>query len=76
MGSAAALPAGLSATVFGYLAGNGLPAQVRRVVHPIITCGLIGNAGVALQGALAGVGYEDSVRAYLTKVCSNALQHA
>lgn len=68
VGSAAALPAGLAATVFGYLVGNGLPAPVRKVVHPIITCGLVGNLGVALQGAMAGSGYEESVRAYLTKV--------
>ncbi len=68
VGTAAALPAGLSATVFGYLVGNALPGGVKKFIHPIVTCGLIGNLGVAAQGALSGVAYDESLRAYLTKV--------
>lgn len=66
--AASALPCGVAATVLGYLVGTAVPAAAKKVVHPILTCALVGNLGVALHGRLAGLSYQAALKGYLTKV--------
>lgn len=57
----------LSATVCGFLAGSATPAVVQKVLHPLITTGLVANGAAWLLGLCSGAGYDSVLRAYLTK---------
>jgi len=69
LGSAAttAAPLLLSGTVVGLIVGSGLPAEVRRVLHPIITCTLFGEATAFAYSLAAGAPFGDALRNFTTK---------
>jgi Na+/citrate or Na+/malate symporter len=58
----------IASTVLGYLVGLTLPVGLKRVVHPIIGCALLANAGAAVWGLVTGKGYEEVLKSYITKV--------
>ncbi|EIE23379.1 hypothetical protein COCSUDRAFT_15440, partial [Coccomyxa subellipsoidea C-169] len=62
-----AVPYMTAATVMGYLIGVALPEGLQRVAHPLITCAVLANVGAAVWGALTGVGYFPTLRAYIAK---------
>jgi len=62
-----AAPALLAFTVVGLIIGSGLPAEVRKVVHPIITCAIFGELGVAALSLFTSTPFLDALRAYTTK---------
>ncbi|KAG0560853.1 hypothetical protein M758_9G019100 [Ceratodon purpureus] len=57
----------LAATVVGYLVGTSLPAAVKKVFHPIITCALTADLGAYALGMATGKGFEATLGGYLTK---------
>ncbi|CAN6294118.1 unnamed protein product [Urochloa humidicola] len=65
------LPFLLAATVLGYMVGSGLPAGVRKVLHPIIACALSADLAAVAYGYLSGSGLDAVLGDYLTKVPSN-----
>ncbi|CAN6305732.1 unnamed protein product [Urochloa humidicola] len=65
------LPFLLASTVLGYMVGSGLPAGVRKVLHPIIACALSADLAAVAYGYLSGSGLDAVLGDYLTKVPSN-----
>ncbi|CAL4915795.1 unnamed protein product [Urochloa decumbens] len=65
------LPFLLAATVLGYMVGSGLPAGVRKVLHPIISCALSADLAAVAYGYLSGSGIDAVLGDYLTKAPSN-----
>ncbi|CAL4932493.1 unnamed protein product [Urochloa decumbens] len=65
------LPFLLAATVLGYMVGSGLPAGVRKVLHPIISCALSADLAAVAYGYLSGSGIDAVLGDYLTKASSN-----
>nr|CAB3500035.1 unnamed protein product [Digitaria exilis] len=65
------LPFLLAATVLGYMVGSGLPAGVRKVLHPIISCALSADLAAVAYGYLSGSGLDAVLGDYLTKAPSN-----
>ncbi|KAK9867306.1 hypothetical protein WJX84_001513 [Apatococcus fuscideae] len=57
----------LASTVCGYLGGTSLPSKARAVFHPVIVTAACANIGALLQGWVTGIGYDESLRSYLTK---------
>lgn len=58
----------LASTVCGYLGGTSLPTKLRAVFHPVIVTAACANIGALIQGWVTGIGYDESLRGYLTKV--------
>ena len=46
---------GSTATVTGYIAGTKLPAQVKKIAHPVLTCAAITTCLLSLFGILNGI---------------------
>ena len=68
-------PCLLAATLEGTLIGSLLPAPANRILHPIIVTCLVINAAAAVFGFATGVGYQQALHSYLTKVlCCCCLQ--
>ncbi|RCV43593.1 hypothetical protein SETIT_9G306500v2 [Setaria italica] len=65
------LPFLLAATVLGYMVGSGLPAGVKKVLHPIISCALSADLAAVAYGYLSGSGLNAVLGDYLTKAPSN-----
>lgn len=42
------------------------------MLHPVVMCALVANAGAALHGAIMHLSYEAAQRAYYTKVRGTA----
>jgi len=61
-------PCLLAATLEGTLIGSLLPAPANRILHPIIVTCLVINAGAAVFGLATGMGYQQTLQSYLTKV--------
>ncbi|KAL2608846.1 hypothetical protein R1flu_027419 [Riccia fluitans] len=69
--AAATLPFYLAVTAFGYVFGTKLPATLRKIFHPIITCALFANIGAYIYGKVTGFGFEAALKFYLTKQAEN-----
>uniref|UniRef100_A0A2P2JXK9 Uncharacterized protein n=2 Tax=Rhizophora mucronata TaxID=61149 RepID=A0A2P2JXK9_RHIMU len=65
------LPFLLASTVLGYMAGSGLPSNVKKVFHPIISCALSADLAALVFGYLSRSGLDSVLGYYLTKVSSN-----
>ncbi|KAG0550008.1 hypothetical protein BDA96_01G303100 [Sorghum bicolor] len=65
------LPFLLAANVLGYMVGSGLPAGVKKVLHPVISCALSADLAAAAYGYLSGSGFDAVLGDYLTKAASN-----
>ncbi|KAK3157262.1 hypothetical protein QOZ80_2AG0118470 [Eleusine coracana subsp. coracana] len=65
------LPFLLASTVLGYMVGSGLPAGVKKVLHPIISCALSAYSAAAAYGYVSGRGVDAVLGDYLTKAASN-----
>ncbi|KAG2550201.1 plastidal glycolate/glycerate translocator 1, chloroplastic-like [Panicum virgatum] len=65
------LPFLLAATVLGFMVGSGLPAGVKKVLHPIISCALSADLAAVAYGYLSGSGLDAVLGNYYTKVPSN-----
>ncbi|VAH17573.1 unnamed protein product [Triticum turgidum subsp. durum] len=65
------LPFMLASTVLGYMVGSGLPAGIKKLLHPIICCALSANLSAVAYGYLSGSGIDAALGDYLTKVPSN-----
>ncbi|CAD6212214.1 unnamed protein product [Miscanthus lutarioriparius] len=65
------LPFLLAANVLGYMVGSGLPAGVKKVLHPIISCALSADLAAVAYGYLSGSGLDAVLGDYLTKAPSN-----
>ncbi|KAM0934093.1 putative CidB/LrgB family protein [Dioscorea sansibarensis] len=65
------LPFLLAATVLGYMGGTGLPANVKKVFHPIICCALCAELAALAYGYFSRSGVDAVLGNYLTKVPSN-----
>jgi hypothetical protein len=53
--------------VGGYLLGSLVPKHLHGVLHPVVVCAVLANAGAALHGAVVGWSYDASLLAYMTK---------
>lgn len=62
-----AAPALVAFTIVGLIVGSELPAEFRKVVHPIITCALFGQLGVAACSAVTGTSFMDALKLFSTK---------
>ncbi|CAK9261328.1 unnamed protein product [Sphagnum jensenii] len=69
--STTALPFFLSATVLGYLLGSRLPADAKKVLHPIISCAITANLAAIALGFATHTGYKSTLGGYLTKSSGN-----
>ena len=67
-GARAVTPFLLGSTVMGYLAGIALPQSVQGVLHPLVSCAVLGNVGAAVMGAVTRAGHYAMLEAYITKV--------
>lgn len=67
LGAQLALPFGLAATVFGYLAGNAVPKSLQGLLHPVVVTALVANAGAAVHGMVYGVEYDAALKMYYSK---------
>ncbi|XP_066375938.1 plastidal glycolate/glycerate translocator 1, chloroplastic-like [Miscanthus floridulus] len=65
------LPFLLAANVLGYMVGSGLPAGVKKVLHPVISCALSADLAAAAYAYLSGSGFDAVLGDYLTKAASN-----
>ncbi|KAK3005632.1 hypothetical protein RJ639_017681 [Escallonia herrerae] len=65
------LPFLLASTVLGYMVGSGLPADVKKVFHPIICCTLAADLAALAFGYLSKSGINPVLGYYLTKASSN-----
>ncbi|PAN48201.1 hypothetical protein PAHAL_9G367400 [Panicum hallii] len=65
------LPFLLAANVLGYMVGSGLPAGVKKVLHPIISCALSADLAAVAYGYLSGSGLDAVLGDYFTKAPSN-----
>ncbi|KAJ0989909.1 hypothetical protein J5N97_008265 [Dioscorea zingiberensis] len=65
------LPFLLAATVLGYIVGSRLPANIKRVFHPIICCALSADLAALAYGYFSRSGVDAVLGNYLTKVSSN-----
>ncbi|OMO93464.1 LrgB-like protein [Corchorus olitorius] len=65
------LPFLLASTVLGYMVGSGLPAGVKKVLHPIICCALSADLAAVAFGYISKSGVDAVLGDYLTKVPSN-----
>lgn len=65
------LPFLLAATVLGYMVGSGLPANLKKVFHPIICCALSADLTAFAFGYFSKSGLEPVLGYYLTKASSN-----
>ncbi|CAD6204630.1 unnamed protein product [Miscanthus lutarioriparius] len=61
----------LAANVLGYMVGSGLPAGVKKVLHPIISSALSADLAAVAYGYLSGSGLDAVLGDYLTKAPSN-----
>jgi putative effector of murein hydrolase len=62
-----ALPFNVACTVGGYLLGCLVPKNLHGVLHPVVVCAVLANAGAALHGSIVGWSYSASLKAYLAK---------
>ena len=58
----------LASRVWGYLGGTSLPTEIRANFHLAILIAAGANIGALLQGWVTGIGYDELLRADLTKV--------
>nr|GMD78176.1 plastidal glycolate/glycerate translocator 1, chloroplastic [Ipomoea batatas] len=65
------LPFLLSSTVLGYIVGSGLPAAVKKVLHPIVSCAVSAVLAAAAFGYFSGSGLDPVLGYYLTKASAN-----
>lgn len=65
------LPFLLASTVLGYMIGIGLPANVKKVFHPIICCALSADLAALAYGYFSRSGVDAVLGNYLTKIPSN-----
>ncbi|KAL5728478.1 Plastidal glycolate/glycerate translocator 1 [Ranunculus cassubicifolius] len=65
------LPFLLASTVLGYIVGTGLPANIKKVFHPIICCALSADLAAFAFGYFSRSGTDAVLVNYLTKVSSN-----
>ncbi|ONK71540.1 uncharacterized protein A4U43_C04F9690 [Asparagus officinalis] len=65
------LPFLLAATVLGYMVGSGLPSNVKKVFHPIISCAFSADLAAIAYGYISQSGTDAVLGSYLTKVSSN-----
>ena len=66
----------LAATVMGYLVGTAIPSAISTVLHPLVTCALVANAGAFAYSAVSGLSFDSVAKAYLSKVCLPGLLEA
>ncbi|KAH8940771.1 hypothetical protein BDL97_14G002300 [Sphagnum fallax] len=59
--STTALPFFLSATVLGYLLGSRLPADAKKVLHPIISCAITANLAAIALGFATHTGFKSTL---------------
>ncbi|XP_002982386.2 plastidal glycolate/glycerate translocator 1, chloroplastic isoform X1 [Selaginella moellendorffii] len=64
---ATALPFLLAATVLGYMLGSSFPADLKKVLHPIVCCAIAADLAAFLLGLFTQRGFESILGAYLTK---------
>ncbi len=63
----------LSATVLGYIGGAALPPRVQTYCHPVLICGLAGNAAAAALGQARRQRHVDVLHDYISEVeCSSS----
>ncbi|BBN19612.1 hypothetical protein MPTK1_8g12090 [Marchantia polymorpha subsp. ruderalis] len=65
------LPYFLSATALGYVFGTSLPADFKKICHPIITCAVTADLAAFIYGKVTGVGFEGALKYYMTKQAGN-----
>ncbi|XWS62242.1 hypothetical protein CRYUN_Cryun07bG0193500 [Craigia yunnanensis] len=65
------LPFLLASTVLGYMAGSGLPSDVKKVLHPIICCALSADVAALAFAYFSQSGVGAVLGYYLTKVSYN-----
>eukprot|EP00959_Pyramimonas_sp_CCMP1952_P010208 213680-Pyramimonas_sp.AAC.1 len=62
-----AIPYMLASIVLGFLGGAAMPADVKKVLHPLITCFLVADLCAMLFGVASGVGFVAVLKGFLTK---------
>ncbi|KAF5828144.1 LrgB-like family-domain-containing protein [Dunaliella salina] len=67
LGAQMALPFNLAATILGFLLGSAMPKGVQAVLHPVVMCALVANAGAAVHGSIMNVSYETAQKVYYSK---------
>ncbi|CAM6126433.1 unnamed protein product [Calypogeia fissa] len=65
------LPFFLSATALGYAIGSNLPAGIKKIFHPIITCAITADVAAFVFGYVSKTGFEGALKLYLTKQAGN-----
>eukprot|EP00976_Prorocentrum_cordatum_P046536 940369-Prorocentrum_minimum.AAC.1 len=65
--SVVAIPFMVAAVVSGFLVGTSLPAGVKKLFHPLITCFVIADLCAVLFGAVSGLGTDAVLKGFLTK---------
>ena len=46
-----------------------IPSAISTVLHPLVTCALVANAGAFAYSAVLGLSFDSVAKAYLSKVC-------